>query len=112
MSMAYITKTYISSADLSAIACIAAESMKDPAKWTTDALATDESGHPVSVYSSKAVILSEGHIYKAAQKHFGLGVDDEVFDGENKQTVRINAAVNQLDAQVRFLDHEKHPNEE
>ncbi len=108
----------IPASDLRAIALLAAESLKNPADYSTNNLSTDRAGNPVSVFSQEAVICDPiGHIYRAAVRHFGIKVKLKRFtfgtsnvvvmmlhSPGSKDSTRINAALNLLDAQVRYLD--------
>jgi hypothetical protein len=100
----YVTKDTIPAADLRAIARLTAQNLKDPQKWTTQALSLDRNGNPVSVYSDRAEVLDIiGHVTKAAQRHFGFKSSDQMADRDDREAQKILAVVNQIDAQVRFV---------
>jgi hypothetical protein len=90
---------YVPASEVAAIAAIAIETMKDPKRWSLGSMSTTSRGVPVSVWSKDAYVLSElGHVYKAAQKYYGL--PEKI---RHKQLSKVGAIASQIDAQVRYL---------
>jgi hypothetical protein len=108
--------TRIPAKELRGIALIAIESLKDPANFTIDMVATDKNGNAVTVFNPSASIFDPvGHVLRAATRFYNtkIGLKSFVFTSSNqemlhapssKASIKINAALNQLDAQVRYID--------
>ncbi len=110
----------IAASDLRSIALLIARSLKEPSNYSNE-FATDSQGNCVSVFDPKACVLdSIGHTYRATIKHFEIKtplkwicylgppakkVQLPAPDRQGNETISLVS--NQLDAQIRFVEHER-----